>query len=215
MKSISHIISWVLMPILMPIYALLLVMFFPSEPINVFSNDSLFYIPLQNKIVLLLYYFMFSVFAPGMLYILLKKLKLITSLEMNEQNERKIPMVIMSISCLFLFYLLTSNNVILPKYVYGLCLSGAVIISLFTVLNVYIKVSLHSTGVGILTGFILAYFVEQIYFEIWILALSFFISGIVLSSRLYLEKHTPKELIIGYSFSFLVTFLLNLYYPFG
>jgi hypothetical protein len=215
MKSISYIISWVLMPILMPIYALVLVMFFPSEPINVFSNDSLFFIPLQNKIVLLLYYFMFSVFAPGMLYILLKKLKLITSLEMNEQTERKIPMVIMSISCLFLFYLLSSNNFRLPKYIYGLCLSGAVIVSLFTVLNMYIKVSLHATGVGILTGFIIAYFAEQIYFEIWILALSFIISGLVLTSRLYLEKHTPKELIIGYSFSFLVTFLLNLYYPFG
>ena len=79
----------------------------------------------------------------------------------------------------------------------------------------YLKVSLHATGVGILSGFILAYFTEQVYFEIWILALSFFISGLVLTSRLYLEKHTPKELIIGYFFSFLVTFLLNLYYPFG
>jgi membrane-associated phospholipid phosphatase len=215
MKFISHIISWVLMPILMPIYALLLVMFFPSEPINIYSNDSLFLIPLQNKIVLLIYYFIFSVFAPGMLYIYLKKVKLISSLEMNEQNERKIPMVIMSISCLFLYYLLTSNNFILPKYIYGLCLSGAVIISLFTLLNLYLKVSLHATGVGILSGFVLAYFAEQIYFEIWILALSFFISGLVLTSRLYLEKHTPKEIIIGYFFSFIVTFILNLYYPFG
>jgi hypothetical protein len=215
MKSISNITSWLLMPILMPIYALVLVMFFPSEPINVFSNDSLFFIPLQNKIVLLLYYFMFSVFAPGMLYILLKKLKLITSLEMNDQNERKIPLVIMSLSCLFLFYLLTSNNFSLPKYIYGLCLSGAVIVCVFTFLNMYIKVSLHATGVGILSGFIIAYFAEQVYFEIWILAISFIISGLVLTSRLYLEKHTPKELIIGYSFSFVVTFLLNLFYPFA
>jgi membrane-associated phospholipid phosphatase len=98
---------------------------------------------------------------------------------------------------------------------YGLCLSGAIIISIFTIVNNYFKVSLHATGVGIFTGFLLAYFSEQIFFNIWILALAFIISGIVLSSRLFLEKHTPKELIVGYVFSFLITFALNLFYPFG
>lgn len=199
----------------MPIYALILVFFFPSEPINISAGDSLFLIPLQNKVVLLLYYFMFSVFAPGALYLFLKNLKVITTLEMDEKSERKIPMVIMSISCLFLFYLLSSNNFHLPKYIYGLCLSGAVIISIFTVVNMYFKVSLHATGVGIFTGFLMAYYAEQLYFTIWILALAFVISGLVLTTRLFLEKHSLKEVLIGYFFSFFITFALNLFYPFG
>ena len=98
---------------------------------------------------------------------------------------------------------------------YALCLSGAVVISIFTIVNNYFKVSLHATGVGIFTGFLLAYFSEQLFFNIWILALGFIVSGIVLSSRLFLEKHTPKELLVGYVFSFLITFGLNLFYPFG
>lgn len=199
----------------MPIYALILVFFFPSEPINISAGDSLFLMPKENKIILLLYYFMFSVFAPGALYLFLKNLKVITTLEMDEKSERKIPMVIMSISCLFLFYLLSSNQFHLPKYIYGLCLSGAVIISIFTVVNMYFKVSLHATGVGIFTGFLMAYYAEQLYFTIWILAIAFIISGLVLTTRLFLEKHTPKELLVGYFFSFFITFALNLFYPFS
>ena len=107
MRFLAQTISWVLMPILMPIYALILVEFFPSEPINLAAGDSLYLMPLQNKIVLIVYYFMFSVVAPGLLYLLLKNMKVITSLEMDDKRERRIPLVIMSISCLFLFYLLS------------------------------------------------------------------------------------------------------------
>ena len=75
------------------------------------------------------------------------------------------------------------------------------------------KVSLHATGVGILTGFVFAYVLEQIYFQLWILVVVILISGIVLTTRLFLEKHTPKELIIGYFFSLITTFVLNFYFP--
>ena len=214
MKLLASVISWILMPMLMPIYALILVMFFPSQPIDLSSGDSLFLMPLQNKLVLILYYFLFSVFTPGILYLILKKMKYISSLEMDEMKERKIPMVLMSLSCLFLFYILTSYDFRLPKYIYGLCLSGAVIISVFTILNIYLKVSLHATGVGVLSGFVLSYFAEQIFFDIWVLALVFIVSGLVLTTRLFLEKHTIRELIIGYFFSLFITFALNFFYPF-
>lgn len=197
----------------MPIYALILIMYVPSEPINIYSGNSLFIYPNEIKKAILIYYFLLSVICPGFLYIVLQKLNIIKTIEMNDQKERKIPMIIMSISCLILFYLFTSINATLPKYVYALCLSGATIISIFTFVNLYMKVSLHATGVGIFTGVILAYVSEQIYFELWLLILAFIISGVVLTTRLYLEKHTPKELIIGYFFSLIVTFVFNYYYP--
>ena len=106
MRFLAQTISWVLMPILMPIYALILVEFIPSEPIDLAAGNSLYLMPLQNKIVLIVYYFMFSVVAPGLLYLLLKNMKVITTLEMEDKRERRIPLVIMSISCFFLFYLL-------------------------------------------------------------------------------------------------------------
>ena len=80
-------------------------------------------------------------------------------------------------------------------------------------INEHIKISLHATGVGIFTGFLIAYFSEQTNFSIGVIAIGFLISGLVFSSRLFLEKHTIKELVLGYVLSLLITFVLTIYYP--
>ena len=134
-------------------------------------------------------------------------------IEMDDKEERKSPMIIMSLCCLFLLYFFNSLSTELPKYIYALCFSGAFIISLFSFINIRFKISLHATGVGIFTGFLMAYFVDQIYFKVYFLALAFILSGLVITARLYLQKHSFKEVILGYFLSLLITFVLNLYYP--
>ena len=119
----------------------------------------------------------------------------------------------MSLCCLFLLSFFNSLSTELPKYIYALSFSGAFIISLFSFINIRFKISLHATGVGIFTGFLMAYFVDQIYFKVYFLALAFILSGLVITARLYLQKHSFKEIILGYFLSLLITFVLNLYYP--
>lgn len=213
MRIFSQIVSWVLMPILMPIYALILVMYVPSEPLIISAGDSMFGFSDEIKLRIIYFYFLFTAFTPLLIYGFLIKLKIINSIQMEEKAERKIPLVILSVFCLLLYYVFRSINADLPKYIYGLCLSGAIILSIFTFVNRYIKVSLHATGAGILTGFVSAYIAEQSYFQLWVLIVVILVSGIVLTSRLYLEKHSPKELTIGFIFSLIVTFTLNYYYP--
>jgi len=214
MRFFFQFITWAFMPILMPIYALLLVMFSPSQPIEIGLNNSLYLFPLQNKIIILIYFLIMTVIIPGLIYIMMQKMNKLKTIEMDDRSERKIPLVIMSICCICLLYIFHSIDYNLPKYIYSLCLSGALIISLFTFINERIKISLHATGVGIFTGFLLAYYSEQLMFKIEVLAIAFILSGLVFSSRLFLEKHTMKELILGYTLSLLITFTLTLYYPF-
>ena len=111
---------------------------------------------------------------------------------MDEKNERYLPIFIMGLYCAALFYLLyiKTEGSILPKLIYLLPLSGAIISFFSLFLNRFIKVSLHATGAGILVGFIIAYFSFQEYFNFYILPLCIFLSGLVLSSRYFLEKHT-------------------------
>jgi membrane-associated phospholipid phosphatase len=202
------------MPIFMPIYALLLVMYAPSQPFNISEDNSLFIFSNQNKVAILSNYILFTVIAPIAMYSIFLKLNIIKTIQLDDKKERNMPMILMAIFCFLLFYTFNSIQVILPKYVYGLCLAGGIIIALFSLLNIYFKISLHATGVGILTGFIFAYISEQLFFQLWILIFVLLVSGIVLSSRLYLNKHNPIELISGYFLSFIITFTLNLYYPF-
>lgn len=213
MRFFFQFVTWAFMPILMPVYALMLVMFVPSEPIEIALNQSLYIFPLRNKIIILVYFLMVTVIIPGTIYILMQKMNHLKTIQMDDRSERKIPLVIMSVCCIFLLYLFNSIDYTLPKYIYALCLSGAFVITLFTFINERLKISLHATGVGIFTGFLLAYYSEHQFFQIGILVLTFLISGIVFSSRLYLGKHTIKELILGYILSLLITFVFTIYYP--
>ena len=214
MRIFFQITTWLFMPILMPIYALLLVMYVPSQPFNLSEDNSLFIFSNQNKVAILSNYILFTVIAPAIMYSIFLKLKIIKTIQLDDKKERIIPMILMASFCFFLFYSFNSIEVTLPKYAYGLCLSGGIIISLFSILNLYFKISLHATGVGILTGFISAYITDQQFFQVSVLISVLIVSGIVLSSRLYLNKHAPVELISGYFLSLFITFTLNLYYPF-
>ena len=214
MRIFFQIATWLFMPIFMPIYALLLVMYTPSQPFNISEDNSLFIFSNQNKVAILSNYILFTVIAPIAMYSIFLKLNIIKTIQLDDKKERNMPMILMAIFCFLLFYTFNSIQVVLPKYVYGLCLAGGIIITLFSLLNIYFKISLHATGVGILTGFIFAYISEQLFFQLWILILVLLVSGIVLSSRLDHNKHNSIELISGYFLSFIITFTLNLYYPF-
>lgn len=214
MKNFSLFISWAFMPILMPLLGLILVMYTPSEPLDLGkAYNSLYLFNEHNKIIVLSYFLIFSALIPSVMYLFLRNMSIIQTPQLDDKEERQLPMILMSIFCFSLFYMLISANSILPKYTYALSLSGGIIIGIFTYVNKYLKVSLHGAGVGILTGFVFAYVSEQIYFQFWILIFVVLLSGIVLTTRLYLKKHTPIELIIGYFFSLIITFVLNYYFP--
>lgn len=215
MRVFSQVVSWVLMPILMPMLGLILVMYTISIPMSIADGNSMYQYNDAFKTTILSFFLFFTVIAPVVLYLILMSFGVIKTPQLDDKSERKYPMMIMSSLCFMLYFVFSRASDELPKYIYALCLSGGAIIGIFTYVNNYIKVSLHATGVGILTGFVFAYVLEQLYFEIWILAVVILISGIVLSSRLYLEKHTPKELMIGYFFSLITTFVFNFYYPEG
>lgn len=216
MRIVAQVATWLFMPILMPIYALLLVMYVPSEAINISEGNSLYNLIDQFKLIFLACYFVFIVVAPAIMYFFMRENKIIKTVQLDDKKERNFPLINMTIFCFILFFLLVkiSGNAHLPKYLYGLTLSGGVIVGIFIYVNRFIKVSLHATGVGILTGFVFAYACDQVYFTIVALIAVILVSGFVLSARLYLEKHSPKELIIGYFFSLFITFVINYFYPF-
>lgn len=216
MKLTSQIISWVFMPLLMPIYALLLVMFIPSN-IDFIQNDQCMYaMDLQFKKAFLYMFLIFIVLAPGVSFLLLKRSGFVGSIEMEERKERFIPIIVMFIYCLVLFfyilYLIDANRLIVPKFLSNLPLSGAIVTAVFLIVNRWKKISIHAAAAGILVGFILAYILQQIEYELWIFIISILIAGVVMSARLYLQKHTLSEVIIGLIIGSFITFSINFWY---
>jgi membrane-associated phospholipid phosphatase len=215
MKIFSDIVSWVFLPLFMPVYGLLLAMYIPSNEDYILNEDSLYFLTDTAKQAILYMFFIFSVLAPGLSFLLLHKKKIISTIDMENQRERNIPMILMLSYCLVLYFLfiIKAQDNILPKYVYALPLSGVFVTLTYTFINRWIKISLHAGGAGILTGFLLAYASAQVEFETWILIAAILASGLTLTARLYLNKHTQLEVYTGWSLAVLLTFLVNTLYP--
>ncbi len=217
MKVLSHLLSWIFLPLFMPLFGLLIAMYVPSSPQSLVDNDSLFLMMDQNKWVVLFMFFVFSTVAPGLSFVILRALNVITTIDMESKRERLIPMLIMLAYCLLLYFLflVKAHNNILPKYVYALPLAGVFVTASFTLINRWIKISLHAGGAGILSGFIFAYSIEQAEFQFWTILFVILASGLTIMARLFLRKHTPTEVYAGWSLAVMITFLINFYYPIG
>jgi len=214
MSVFSKGITWVFNPLSMPIYALLLVMYVPSDH-QFFEPYCIYLIPQESKIAILKMFIFFGVAAPGTVFYWMYKNKMITSIEMNTQKERRIPIVFMFIFCSILYLLLlyfSGKSSILPRYIFSLPLAGAIVSVVFFFLNNWKKVSLHAASAGILVGFILAFVLHHSHFQMWILAITFLISGAVMSMRVYQKKHNLNEVIIGWVLGTFITFVTVFYY---
>ncbi len=192
-------------------------MYTPSYQVAIFNEDSLFFLSDASKSAILYLFLIFSVIAPGISFIILKRKKIISTIDMEDQKERNIPMFIMLSYCLLLYFLfiVKAPDNILPKYIYALPLSGVFVTVVYTYINRWIKISLHGGGAGILTGYIFAYVAEQALFEFWILIFVIIASGMTISARLFLKKHTSKEVYTGWGLAVFMTFLINYLYPIG
>lgn len=214
MHNFAQVISWIFNPLLMPLYGLLMVMYFPSDHIT-YNPYCMYYLPAENKMSILYIFLLFGFAAPGLSFYLLQRRNIIQSIEMESRKERRIPIIIMFAYCLMLYILLvylSNGSTLLPKYIYALPLSGTVVTFIFFFLNQWKKISIHSAAAGILVGFIFAYILGHYEYTLAMLATAFIISGLVMSARLFLEKHSMQETIIGWSIGAIVTFLVNYFY---
>lgn len=217
MKLFAQIISWVFVPLFMPLYALLILMFIPSREDYLINDDSLFFLALNLKFSILFIFFIFSILAPGLTLVILLKKGYISNIEIDDKNQRLIPLLITAFYCLilYMFFVFRTSNIYLPKYIYALPLSGFITIGLFAWINFYTKISLHACGTGILTGLIYSYCAQSIYFDFSLLLIAVFITGLVMSSRIFLNKHTLPQVIYGFLGSALIVFFINYLYPSG
>lgn len=214
--TLSHIISWVFLPLLMPNYGLILTLYLPSQSKSI-AEVSLYALPEELKSQLLFVFFVFSALLPAMAFFTLHKQGVISTIDMENRLERSVPLIIMFVFCLLLFILfqVKAPDHVLPKYLYALPLAGALVTGIFMFINRFIKISLHAGGAGILVGFLMAYIAAQVGFAFWVLPLAILASGVTIAARLYLGKHQPIEVYTGWTLAVTITFCCNYFYPVG
>src|SRR5699024_10414806 len=116
------------------------------------------------------------------------------SMTMAQRKERVVPFSFISIFygiTTYMFYAKMQLNLVLIMIMLGITL----ISFLVALLTMFWKISAHSAALAGSAGFFLAVMVRFSLSDLlWPLVVSIIIAGAVMSARLYLNAHRPKEI---------------------
>lgn len=207
MKLFSTIISWLFLPLVMPLLALIIVMYTPAEQ-DFTSFHGVFHINDQNKIFFLINFTLYSLVAPGISILILRASRIIGTIEMDDRRDRIVPLLLVAGYSLILIYRIMElkDDAIVSSHFLGLAYAGLAMSLVFVAINLKTKISLHAGGAGMLVGFVLAYYLEQSLFTTWPIYVIVMVAGLILMARIYLQKHTPFQAYLGFVLGSLITF---------
>ena len=154
------------------------------------------YTPLEVQSGNILPVFILTIIIPIISFFILKNIGVVNSIFLMSRRERIFPMIISLALLLMILIKVIPYNYTAELYFFFVGLLGAAAASLLLIFFNF-KTSLHLVGMGS----ILMYLINlSIHFEINIvLAISAFtvFTGLVATSRLYLDAHSKAEVIIG------------------
>jgi len=162
--------------------------------------------PLEGKKYIYLVVIFTTVILPLSSMPLLRRTKLISSYELTDITERRIPLLIIAMLYLAGAFILQKVDapVILSLFLNG---SSMVVLSI-AVINWKWKISIHMAGIGGVTGMVLAISLRWMLNEQIIVAILFLAAGLIGYARLKDDAHTPAQVYAGYLVGLMINFLL-------
>ena len=200
MDKLLKSISYVFHPLIMPLLGI--IFYFSKSPR---------YIPfdiIQAKMVSL---FILTVILPILLYLLLKTVGVVNTINLETTKERIYPLLLNGIVILIVLQRILTPTQAIELYFFFV---GILISNMACLLLVIMKfkASIHMIAVS---GVFMFFIALSIHFSINIngtLALMCIIMGAIATSRLHLKAHTYKELILGVFIGFMPQLILVSYW---
>jgi hypothetical protein len=185
-ETLAKIITIIFHPVLMPVYGMAII----------FSAPTLLgYLPFNIKKLLLLIILVNNILLPVSLMVFFMQRNIISSWSISERKERNIPLIVITV-----LYGTTSFivfNFPIPLFLKSFIFGTAFLSLIVTLVNFWWKISIHSVGAGALIGLVMALSLKMLTPLEWHLILTLIIAGLVLSSRLKLNHHSPLQVWAG------------------
>ena len=198
-EKAAKIISVIFHPLLIPTYALLLL-------INTNTHFTLV-LPENYRYITVSFVFLSSFVLPTLAMLILLKMGKINSLEMKSRQERTLPLFIVAGFFYGTYYLLNQGPHLALFNIFMLGATLLVIMSLL--INYFTKISIHMVALGGMFGTFAGFslvFNLNLTFLLYLIAL---ISGLTGFARLKLGAHSPSQIYLGFTLG--TVFMLGLF----
>ncbi len=196
----ANVISWVFVPLLMPVYGIILI----------FSLSFLSYAPFSTKLTFTLIVFGANFLVPMLLVLLLKKMGIIDDIGLNGRRERLIPYII-TIVCLSgtgIFLYLKMAPLWVAMFYAGGALAGLINL----IVNFRWKISAHAAGIAGVVAMLIQVIKEGPSADgmVWWIVGAIITAGLLGSARIWLGRHTLMQVLAGSAVGFLSVWTLSL-----
>lgn len=183
MKRIAKITSYLLHPLVMPLYAILVI--FWATPFALI-------LPYRAKLFLLLIVYLSTVQIPLLFLFLLRKTGRLNSFALRERNERIVPLLFAALMY-YITYMIMTNIIRLHSFFPKIFLMLTFFLLLLAVITKFWKISLHMAAMGGLVILVLHFS----YYPMLLLVV-IFLSGLLGTSRLLLQAHNSTQIYVGF-----------------
>ena len=200
-RKFARIISVLFHPLLLPTYALLIL-------INTKTHFTLI-LPENFRYLTVLFVFLTSFVLPLLVILILLKMGRIKSLEMESRQERVLPLFIVAIFFYITYYLLKQG----PHFViFNIFMLGATLLVIVSLLINYItKISIHMVALGGLFGTFVGFDLALRLDLRVLLSAIILVAGITGFARLQLKAHTTGQVYSGFILGTIFMFSLFLF----
>lgn len=198
-EAVARTASIVFHPLFMPLFGLMVI----------FTAPTLFwYIPLKAKEILFFIFIVNNVLIPISLMPFFRYRNLVTSWYIESRSERAVPLFTVSLLYAVTTFILYRLQIPVFFKVYAFSLTMLSLGLLF--INRKWKISLHSAGAGALIAVVLVLSLRMSASLPFYLAGAVLIAGLILSSRLRLNKHSTYEVYAGFFAGLVIPVVLML-----
>jgi hypothetical protein len=191
-------------------------LFHPLFVVFIASAGVLYFFPSYNqaddsrlRLIIVVALAVGTIFLPMVSVFMMLKMGRISSVRMENQRERNWPLLQTIIIYMAAFYVLRAR--VVPPFIPFFLLGSIVGLLLTLLINLRWKISLHLVAWGGMCGGLLAAFVQLEEGPPWMLASAFLVAGIVGTSRLLLQAHSPAQVYAGFTLGFGVEFAVIYY----
>ena len=201
MKRFAKIISTILHPCFVPIYAIALLMV---------TGTVYHYYPLRFQLYLLWVVTLYSAILPILTMALLKRLHRLRGRELPRRYHPAIMMVV-GIICyaLYAFTMMKAPSLIIFRKIAVagvMCNIYCLVMLCFTR-----RISTHLTAMGAVTAFFTMLNIAGEMALFWVLLGTLLASGLLATARLYLGRHRSLQLLTAYVGGFIISIIALLY----
>lgn len=195
MKSIHKTISLVFQPLLMPTYAMCLLM----------NMDVFLLLSLRWRMIAIVGTFVFTGILPAVPIWLMIKRGEVHDLFISKREERTLPYLFSLMAYVF-WALFLWRTLQFPVFIVAMGMGSAISILIIVLINLRWKISAHGAGVGGLTGSVFGVCYRTGINPVWFFTIVLIISAVVAFSRLELKAHTPGQVLAGFTVGFISVF---------